>query len=39
LDCHSIGEFENHILKSHEFYIDPVKTIFYGKCKSCVSGE
>jgi Fur family ferric uptake transcriptional regulator len=37
LDCHSVGEFESHILKTHEFRIDPVKTVLYGKCKDCVN--
>ncbi|GHV48969.1 transcriptional repressor [Clostridia bacterium] len=38
LDCHSVGEFENHILQSHEFHIDLAKTVLYGMCKDCVSG-
>jgi Fur family ferric uptake transcriptional regulator len=36
LDCHSVEDFEAHIFASHEFRIDPVKTILYGKCKECV---
>jgi Fur family ferric uptake transcriptional regulator len=35
LDCRSAGEFEAHILRSHEFRIDPVKTVLYGKCGDC----
>ncbi|MEL7609789.1 MAG: transcriptional repressor [Bacillota bacterium] len=39
LDCNTVGEFEKHVLKFHEFRIDPVKTVFYGRCKDCRSVE
>jgi len=35
LNCTEANEFENHILDSHNFKIDPSKTVFYGRCGGC----
>lgn len=37
IDCGTADEFGKHILNSHEFRIDPIKTVFYGRCKACQS--
>ncbi|MDR2649336.1 MAG: transcriptional repressor [Clostridiales bacterium] len=35
LECGEADEFERHILNSHRFRVDLVKTIFYGSCEDC----
>jgi Fur family ferric uptake transcriptional regulator len=35
LDCGEANEFGKHILSSHRFRIDPIKTVFYGRCGDC----
>jgi Fur family ferric uptake transcriptional regulator len=37
LDCGEAENFGQHILQTHAFQVDPVKTIFYGKCKDCLT--
>ena len=35
LRCSEINKFQQHIVDEHSFQIDPVKTVFYGKCETC----
>ena len=35
LDCQFMEEIKNHILTSHQFYIQCDSTIIYGQCKTC----
>lgn len=35
LDCSEINTFQRHITNEHAFQINPVKTVFYGKCQTC----
>lgn len=35
LDCHFMDEIKNHILESHQFYLQCDSTIIYGQCKDC----
>lgn len=40
LQCSEIAGLEQHMLKEHEFLMDPVHTVFYGICRQCrQSGE
>jgi Fur family ferric uptake transcriptional regulator len=35
LDCDEANKFEEHVQYAHRFCIDPVKTVFYGRCGAC----
>jgi Fur family ferric uptake transcriptional regulator len=35
LDCDLLGEIERHLLASHDFQLDMLKTVFYGRCEKC----
>lgn len=35
LDCELLDEIESHLLSSHDFQLDMLKTVFYGKCEKC----
>ena len=35
LRCSEVNTFRQHIVDEHAFQIDPVKTVLYGKCKTC----
>jgi len=35
LECHEADQLGQHILTSHQFQVDPIKTVFYGKCAAC----
>jgi Fur family ferric uptake transcriptional regulator len=35
LSCKSLDNISDHVLKQHEFFIDPAQTVFYGTCKEC----
>jgi Fur family ferric uptake transcriptional regulator len=37
LDCELLDEIQRHLLGSHGFQIDLLKTVFYGKCEKCRS--
>jgi Fur family ferric uptake transcriptional regulator len=37
LDCDLLDEIRRHLLIKHDFQINMLKTIFYGKCKKCRS--
>lgn len=36
LDCDMLNEIQCHMSDEHAFQIDPLKTVLYGKCKSCL---
>ncbi len=36
LSCGEVHTFRQHIIDEHDFQISPVKTVLYGKCKTCV---
>jgi Fur family ferric uptake transcriptional regulator len=38
LDCTLLNKIRRHLLKSHNFQINTLKTVFYGKCEKCRSG-
>jgi len=35
LDCAEVSELQQHINNEHSFQINPMKTVFYGKCQTC----
>jgi Fur family ferric uptake transcriptional regulator len=35
LECDQLGEIQEHFSSSHSFTVDPLKTVFYGKCGEC----
>lgn len=37
MDCHEITELQEHLAKHHHFRIDPLRTVFYGVCGSCLA--
>ena len=36
MDCHEITELQQHLAEHHHFLIDPLRTVFYGVCESCL---
>jgi Fur family ferric uptake transcriptional regulator len=37
LDCNLLDEIQQHLLKKHNFQINMLKTVFYGRCRNCRS--
>lgn len=35
LHCNILEKLSEHLLESHEFQINDIKTVFYGKCSTC----
>jgi Fur family ferric uptake transcriptional regulator len=35
LECDQLSEIQQHFSASHAFIVDPLKTVFYGKCGEC----
>lgn len=35
LHCDEIKEIQRHLLKGHQFQMDPRRTVFYGLCETC----
>ncbi len=35
LGCEEISSLNEHLLKDHNFLVDPHKTVFYGLCNEC----
>ncbi len=35
LHCDEMEKIKSHLLESHEFTLDPKRTVFYGLCKEC----
>lgn len=36
LECDLLGDIEQHVLEEHAFKLNALKTVFYGKCKTCL---
>ena len=36
LECDALDEMQHHFLKQHDFEVNALKTVFYGKCGSCL---
>ncbi len=39
VDCEKINQLSKHIADEHEFSIDMLQTVIYGKCKMCGEGQ
>ncbi len=35
LHCDELEEIQSHLLKEHQFKLDPLRTVFYGICDQC----
>ena len=35
LHCEEMKEIQEHLLKGHQFMMDPKRTVFYGLCEQC----
>jgi Fur family ferric uptake transcriptional regulator len=36
LECSLLDEIQQHVLQTHDFQINTLKTVFYGVCKNCL---
>jgi Fur family ferric uptake transcriptional regulator len=39
LECDQLSEIQHHFSASHSFTVDPLKTVFYGKCGECAGKD
>jgi Fur family ferric uptake transcriptional regulator len=39
VECHTLGEMEEHIRQSHDFSVNPLRTVLYGVCHDCMTGK
>ena len=39
LHCDELESIQAHLLKEHQFRLDPVRTVFYGLCETCRKNE
>ena len=37
LHCEELEEIKEHLMADHGFFINPLRTVFYGLCEQCVS--
>lgn len=37
IDCHELQKLYEHVIEHHHVRINPVKTVLYGLCESCLS--
>ena len=35
MHCDELMEIQEHLLKEHNFTLDPIRTVFYGRCEEC----
>jgi len=36
VECSALGEMEEHIKESHDFKVNPLRTVMYGLCHECM---
>ena len=36
LHCDELKEIQSHLMSDHHFKMDPIRTVFYGLCESCM---
>jgi len=36
LQCNTLDEVKKHVFDKHEFEVNTMKTVFYGKCHNCL---
>lgn len=39
IDCPELEKLYEHLSREHKLFIDPGKTLFYGVCNHCQSGQ
>ena len=39
LECGMMNEISRHVLEEHDFKLDSMRTVFYGKCSECIKKE
>jgi len=39
LDCDELFEINSHIMEEHNFKVNPMRTVIYGICESCLNKE
>ncbi len=39
VDCSELGRFYEHFAREHHIRIDPVKTVLFGTCPTCLEAE
>ena len=39
LKCDEVNHVSRHILETHDFKVNDSKTVFYGKCKTCLRND
>lgn len=39
LHCEELAAVERHLQESHQFLLDPLRTVFYGRCAECREKE
>lgn len=39
VECTALSDMETHIMKSHAFRINPLRTVMYGLCHDCMELE
>ena len=39
LGCHQMDDLREHMLREHRFILDSCKTVLYGRCEDCSSGQ
>lgn len=39
LECDELSDINNHIMDEHNFKINPMRTVLYGVCESCLNKE
>jgi len=37
LECETLGEIQRHVFCNHDFEVDALKTVLYGKCGNCLN--
>ena len=38
LQCDTLEDVKSHVLDRHDFEVNTMKTVLYGKCRSCLQG-
>lgn len=39
LNCHELQHLQSHLLQHHNFSLNPLRTVLYGLCDQCRSGQ
>jgi Fur family ferric uptake transcriptional regulator len=39
VECHTLSDMGEHIRQSHDFSVNPLRTVLYGVCHDCMAVE